>query len=200
MFNDSIFRIALGISLSIHIFAISSGGFFHLRPPEEEQKMIEVSYIFPNIEKEKILEKIPEEYDIKEERTKQKTTKSISEQEVFADQKVIQKDEKYLDTKELAELEDYIHYYELIRERIKKNISQSYKDKSHEGKVEVSFVVTKQGALKEVSSKLTEYFHSNYLETLAIESVKKSGPYPIFPDTINKKELSFTIEIIFQKN
>jgi len=75
MFNDSIFRIAFAVSLSIHLFAISSGSFFNLSRPEDIEKDVEVTYIIQEIPIEsdaikKIIPKIPANYDLKKAPTK----------------------------------------------------------------------------------------------------------------------------------
>lgn len=187
MLQNATFRTAFAISLSLHLFAISAGGFFHTKPLDDKNCPIEVSYLVPEISQDKIQERIiqnlPQKYDLEK--------KDL--------QQVVEKGEHYLSEEALKELEEYIQYYELIRESIKKYVSKNYTRFREEGIIEVAFTLNKNGILKNLAVDTSKSIKSPRLKTIALKSIKEASPFPPFPDSLKKKELAFAIAIIFKK-
>jgi len=204
MFSDPIFRIALIISLSLHLFALSSGFLFHHRPLERKKPQIEVTYIIQEASQDKIpekfLSKLPKKYDLpKEELKKASQDKPPRAEEAVKQAVASDKKDDYIEEKDLRKLEDYIQYYELIREKIKRNITETYTASGKEGRVEVVFSLSKSGALKNISVDEKKSVRNSYLKETALLSVKRSAPFPSFPPSLNREELTFSIAIIFKR-
>jgi|GEM_PF-1946188 len=203
MFNSTISRTALIISVSIHALAISAGGFFSERPPAEKEREIEVAYLIPEIPEdeinEKIIENLPKEYDLEEKAPQQgKPEKKIAEEGlVKAEGELVQ--EQYIEEKELERLEEYIQYYELIREKIKKLIARNYIASRKEGAVEVAFTLDKRGILKNLAVDEPNSAGCAALRETALKSIRQCSPFPPPPETLGKKDIVFSLAIIFKK-
>ena len=204
MFKNITFRIAFTVSLSAHLLAMSAGGFFHKNPLKDTPEMIEVTYIIPETPKskleEKIIENLPKVYDLRKKEL-QKTEKPVKKEDIsdalkFSD---APKKEEFLNEKDLKNLEEYIQYYELIRERIKNEVTRNHRNLSGEGRVDTLFTLTQKGELKNISIKEGSSTHSSALRKAALKSIGDASPFPAFPATLKKDTLTFNIAIIFQK-
>lgn len=99
---------------------------------------------------------------------------------------------------EIARSPAYKSYYQIIRDRIKKLAYRNYK-KLYEGEVFMTFVVDSTGELLAVELKKDKSSTSEYLSTIALESVEGSAPYPPFPEKLkNNKKLTFNVIISFE--
>ena len=187
MLQNATFRMAFAISFILHLFAISAGRFFHTKSFNNENHKIEITYLAPEISQDKIQERIiqnlPQKYDLEK--------KDL--------QQVVEKGEQYLSEEELKAFEEYIQYYELIRESIKKYVSKNYTRFREEGIIEVAFTLNKNGILKNLAVDTSKSIKSPRLKTIALKSMKEASPFPPFPDSLEKKELAFAIAIIFKK-
>ncbi|MBL7156850.1 MAG: TonB family protein [Candidatus Omnitrophica bacterium] len=204
LFNDNVFKIALILSVSLHLFGISAGGFFYKRGLEDKQCEIEVTYLMLEMPEEEIkkeaLEKIPQKYDLEEreiQEVTQKKPETIQEAKLTKD--ISEEGEQYLEKKELAELEEYIQYYKLIREKIKKHVTRNYTIFREEGRVDMAFTLTQHGSLKNMRIDETKSSKNPQLRKTALRSVKNASPFPPFPKELQKRELTFSIAIIFKK-
>ena len=133
--------------------------------------------------------------DISEESAREKRP---SEEPGLEKTDAVPSEEQYLEEKELEELEEYIQYYELIRERIKKYVSRNYNAFKEEGGVGVVFSLYRSGALKDVQIDKTKSAENQALTRAALKSVRDAAPFPAFPESLKKDELTFNISIIFQ--
>jgi len=99
---------------------------------------------------------------------------------------------------EIARSPAYKSYYQIIRDRIRKLAYRNYK-KLYEGEVFMTFVVDSSGELLAVELKKEKSSPSEYLSTIALESVEGSAPYPPFPEKLkNNKKLTFNVIISFE--
>lgn len=202
MLNSTAFRVAFILSLSLHVFAISAGGLFRGAPHVEKERAIEVAYLVPEELKdelrEKIIESLPREYDLrkKELQQSQREKKAAEEGAVEAGAELAK--EQYLDEKELEKLEEYIQYYELIREKIKNTVSKNYRF-DEAGTVEVVFRIGRTGALKEVLVNENTSAKIRILKAAALKSIEDASPFPPFPEALKRDELAFSLAIIFTK-
>jgi len=203
MLKSTVFRAALAISLSLHIFAVSAGGLFRGKPPVEKEREIEVAYLLAEtpeeVINEEIIENLPKEYDLRKEELRQ----SAREKKVAEDGSVKAEgalsEEQYLEQKELERLEEYIQYYELIREKIKKLVARNYRASRKEGAVEVAFVLDKKGALKNVSVDDANSAPCEALRETALKSIKQCSPFPPPPEALGKRDITFSLAIIFKR-
>ena len=203
MFNDAYFRLAFTLSLSLHLFAMSAGGFFHKNPLPESAPEVEVTYILQEENKidltEKIIENLPREYDLQREELKEVSGHTNAALEKIIEDVLPIKEDNYLKEKELKSLEEYIQYYELLREKIKKMTSQYCSNLIERGEVTVSFVLGQNGALKQVVIDKAGSSKSAQLQNAALKSIKAAAPFPAFPASLQREELTFNISIIFKK-
>ena len=187
MFNNTIFRITFAISLSFHLAVISAGSFFHKAVLLDKKPDIEITYLTPETPQdklqEKVIENLPQIYDLKDKKLQQTSEKS---------------DEQYLEAKELAKLEEYIQYYELIREKIKKRVTENYTRFHEEGIAEVVFRLNKNGALENLTLNESKSTTSQLLKKTALKSVSAAAPFPAFPPSLDRGDLTFTIALIFK--
>lgn len=91
----------------------------------------------------------------------------------------------------------YKTYYEQIRDKIK---SQAYKNytKYEEGEVYLSFVVSSAGELVDTKLFKEKSSQNDFLQDVAVKSVKQAAPFPKFPADLNFPQLSFNVIISFE--
>lgn len=223
------FRKALFISISVHLIVLSSWRPIYLERPiikDEFKKQPELNYIYESKKDMSIgepLHRIPKRYDIKRKDTefknrkvfkqdakKQREKKNRIQKDVFkksrsksedrAENHTIRKEtQNTLSKEDVENIEEYISYYELLRENIKKALSQLYKDSKENGSIHVVFILHKDGNLEGVWIDETRSANSRYLREITLKSVRNSAPYPPFPETLNRDYLTFSIPVIFKR-
>lgn len=102
-----------------------------------------------------------------------------------------------LDSQDKIKSPSYLNYYQAIREKIRYHAYQNY-DQPEEGEVYLSFVILRNGSLKEVKIIDEKSSPSPYLKDIALKSMDESSPYTIFPKDLDYPELSFNVIISFQ--
>ncbi len=91
----------------------------------------------------------------------------------------------------------YMNYYRMVREKIRKNSYQSYKGRG-QGKVYLNFSISKDGSLRAIGFG-GESTKNAGLKKIALSSIKKSAPFPSFPEELKKySQLNFNISIYFK--
>lgn len=91
----------------------------------------------------------------------------------------------------------YMGYYQLIREKIRKSAYYNYSH-SQTGEVYVTFLITKDGNLKEVKFIESKSTQSEYLKNISMNSVRQAAPFPAFPKELAFEQLSFNVVISFE--
>jgi len=204
MFTNTVFRTAFALSFCVHVFAVSAGNFWRNTGTEDIKPEVELVYIIPEVDKpilpDKILESVPQKYDLKKDEIKNKY-----------EQKIIPKAQNLASLEEALEIasqanelskqdrEDYIQYYELLREKIKKAVAIYCERSNDEGSVEIIFTLSKKGFLEKASIDDKKSVKSASLRQSALKGLKAAAPFPPFPKTLNAEELTFAIAIIFTK-
>jgi outer membrane biosynthesis protein TonB len=91
----------------------------------------------------------------------------------------------------------YQNYYSLVRSRIKQRAYFNYAE-YYAGEVYLTFVLYSDGTLKDL--KIIEERSSGgpYLRTIGLKSIKEATPFPPFPKTLKYPELTFNVVISFQ--
>ncbi len=107
---------------------------------------------------------------------------------------------KILENKQDALKKDktYISYYKLINERLQRSVI--YPANFANGEVEVSFILSADGNLRhlEVINQTTQVNHS--LRETALQIVRNASPFPPFPASLQKQQLTFNVVICFRSN
>ena len=196
---------ALAVSASLHFLALSPWGPIYFPRVEKQKKEIEVTYVLekPMIKAEKILKNLPDNYKLEQKKLKIKKKEASAENEKTAPikerakQAPAQKNtQEYI---EAENLEEYISYYKLLREKIKKEIDRRYARGGKEGTVHVVFTLLQNGVLKKIVIDEARSAKSARLKKITVKSVKSASPFPAFPEALDRKELIFSIAIIFKK-
>jgi outer membrane biosynthesis protein TonB len=91
----------------------------------------------------------------------------------------------------------YANYYSLVRGRIKQRAYFNYSE-YYAGEVYLTFILTKDGTLKELQILEQRTTGGQYLRTIGLKSVKEAVPFPPFPKELNYPELTFNVVISFQ--
>jgi len=199
MFNNAVFKVAFAISVSVHLLAISSGSFFHPKIDEQKNDIIEVTYILPEEVKEEVLKTLPKEYDLEKKRRAFSSKKIIPSENANVSKNTPAIVEQYLEEKSMEELDEYIEYYELIREKIKKYVAKNYTRPTKEGRVDVTFTLSRNGILEDILIDVNRSANNIFLRNAALRSVKQASPFPPFPNSLEGESLAFSIAIIFKK-
>lgn len=92
---------------------------------------------------------------------------------------------------------NYANYYSLVRARIKQRAYFNYSD-NYIGEVYLTFILTNDGALKELQILENRTTAEQFLRTIGLKSVKEATPFPPFPKELNYPELTFNVVISFQ--
>ena len=197
------FRAALVISCSIHLLFLSPWGALRFHRPKQEEPQIEVTYIVQEIDKEKIekvIENLPRKYELEKKEIKESEKQAPASLNPEPEAKIAEKKDEYMEEKKVRELEEYIAYYELIRQKIKGRVTALYKRPGEEGRVGVAFILDRRGAIKKFEIEDISGSDKRYLEKIASQAVRSAAPFPPFPEELRKPELTFTVAIIFTRD
>ncbi|MDD5595299.1 MAG: energy transducer TonB [Candidatus Omnitrophica bacterium] len=91
----------------------------------------------------------------------------------------------------------YISHSQIVREKIKRCLYQNY-NRMETGQVFLSFVLSKDGFLRNVRLVDEKSSPSGYLRTIALQSIKDAAPFPDFPKELDYDQLSFNVVISFE--
>jgi TonB family protein len=91
----------------------------------------------------------------------------------------------------------YISYYQIVREKIRRSAYQNY---THNvtGEVYVSFIIANDGRLVDAHLVEEKTTVNDYLQNIALRSVRDASPFPAFPKELDYPQLSFNIIISFE--
>jgi TonB family protein len=100
----------------------------------------------------------------------------------------------YYETKE-----DYVIYNKLVRERIKQSLLSAYRRFYKGGDVNLLFIINADGKLAKFDVDYKESSTDRKLIDLAVSSLKKSSPFPPFPERLSDPQLPFSVTISFKE-
>lgn len=106
-----------------------------------------------------------------------------------------------LDMKSLDEIKKtpaYMDYYSMIREKIRDNALRGY-TQAIQGIVRLSFIILNDGTLYKLSLQ-EDSSGGDRLYQLAMNSIRRSAPFPPFPTDLNYPKLHFSVSIHFKNN
>lgn len=93
----------------------------------------------------------------------------------------------------------FIKYYEMLRDRIKKNAYMEYAEYHGEGEVFVSFIVTRAGRIINKVIDENKTTAGKQLSDIALKAIAQAVPLPSFPkEFIDYPQLTFNIVISFE--
>ena len=220
-------RVTLVISLVIHVVILSSLPLFKNIPQKKELTNIEVIYKsstgkkskrdrggiskrFLSVEQKKLPKAaIPQDRPEIEQYhkidlskfSKPKETITISKPKLstFAKQKISLKNLPV----EMSKDPVYLGYRDIVRKRIQDRVyyysdQYFYFDYPREGKIFVSFTITSDGKLKELSILEDKSSADDILKRIVLTAIKKSSPFQRFPKDLKYDERSFNLEISFE--
>jgi len=93
----------------------------------------------------------------------------------------------------------YIAYYGLIREKIRKQLEKNYKDLTDAGDVYVVFTLQSNGTLDHYAIDRTKSTKNKLLTDIAELSLMDASPFPKIPPELSQNKLTFNVIISFKK-
>ena len=94
---------------------------------------------------------------------------------------------------------DYINYYTLIREKIRRRLKDKYRSYYSEGDAYLIFFLRSDGSLISAGVDPDMSTRDRILLDTAIQSVKEAAPFAPFPKAITLQQMSFTLTVSFKK-
>ena len=91
----------------------------------------------------------------------------------------------------------YVSYYQFVREKIRRAAYQHY-TRTETGEVYLAFVISSEGALKDVRFLDDRSAPNSYLRDIALRSIRGAAPFPPFPKDLDYPQLSFNVIISFE--
>ena len=215
MFADRTFRIALSVSLILHaamFFKFPRLNFLSVRRPADH---VEVTYIKEKLSPlnlESFSKKLPKETSRQTFSKKIEPPPYVEKERLFREaQNIAIKKPDFVRPEIIAmkkkitlpPLNDekinspvYLNYYQIIREKIKQAAYRNY-NRLVNGEVYLSFIVLRNGQLKELKINEERIPAHPYLKGVAEESILDASPFPEFPKDLDYPELSFNVIISF---
>lgn len=94
---------------------------------------------------------------------------------------------------------DYISYYQLIREKIRRSLKSRYRSYYGEGDVCLIFSLSSDGSLISSAADPCASTRDGTLVDTAIRSLKDAAPFARFPKALTLPQMSFTVTVSFKK-
>lgn len=92
---------------------------------------------------------------------------------------------------------NYMSYYQLVREKIKRAAYQNY-TRTEMGEIYLSFSVSSDGYIQEIRIVDEKSSANPYLKETALKSIKDASPFPNFPKELDYPQLSFNVIVSFE--
>jgi len=221
MSSGNVFRIAFVISVAAHTALVVPWPHFDIlskKPEIDEKKPIEVSYLeIKIVPKAPVIKQVKHPVTAKiklkaEETTTQADSKiekvRAEEKETISVAKTQLKQEEpkeadparpniKLDT--AARKIAYVGYYDLIRQKIKYNLFKMYRPRNRQGEVYVEFILDSDGKLKDARVLNEKSTQSKHLQEVTIKALRRSSPFPPFPEELNDPKINFNVVISFRE-
>lgn len=209
MFQDKTFQAAIFVSILIHAVLLYQTPPFQVEI-NKSLKQLEITYqqmkgltseikaLEPQ-DKIQVVKSIPKDLpSFMKESFNVKNFKLVQDKPKVS--KVSSQEKKKVTPKLDSKMDDnplYKNYYEMIRDNIKKEAYRNY-TKYEEGEVYLSFVISQEGELLDINLFKEKSKASEFLQNIALRSVKNAAPYPKFPAELNYPKLTFNVIISFE--
>jgi outer membrane biosynthesis protein TonB len=187
------FRYALIISTLIHSTFIMP--FFNKIPPhfpDKPKDSIMVEYVTAKEPDQRV--EIKKAIDIKPVRAAEIETVDKKNTERNATDELAKRQVRVKSTK------DYISYYELLREKIKRRLKLNYSSYYKQGEVSLVFELDSNGRLVSLAIENASSTTDKTLRSIAASSVKEASPFPAFPKALALPRMSFNLVISFKRD
>lgn len=216
MFSDKAFRIALGGSLLLH------GALFFRMPYLGHLSSlkvfdpIDITYIekkLSDADLKSLAQKLPAESSSRITTRETFSPALVEKDQIFKKAKNISPEKPDFVNPEIIPVKkqvtlpalsdeklenpQYLNYYQLIREKIRKTAYANY-NRQINGAVYLSFVIARNGQLKELRADEGKMLPHPYLKNVALTSIRAASPFPEFPPDLDYSQLSFNVIILFQ--
>jgi TonB family protein len=226
MKSERVFQIALLVSIVFHGVMLSQNTLFnfHLKGPEKKETKPELSYLKTeappketqkplSVKKDPILKlppnisadtRVPPPFVDKENTLKNNLQQA--RRETFLDKPAFAKPDTLAIKKKITlppidmnqiNNPNYIGYYQIVREKIKRCAYQNYTGQET-GEVTMLFLVASDGTLQELQLVEDKSSNSGSLRQIALNSVRDASPFPVFPKELDYPQLSFNLAITFE--
>jgi TonB family protein len=100
----------------------------------------------------------------------------------------------------LKSTRDYISYYSLLRERVRRRLKENYRNYAKEGDVYLTFGLSADGTLLTLNIDDARSSADIVLRDMALKSLKEASPFPRFPKGLTVPKMSFSVLISFRRN
>jgi TonB family protein len=94
---------------------------------------------------------------------------------------------------------DYVSYYQLIREKVRRRLKINYRGRDDEGEVRLVFTVSSDGRLLAHDADRERSVRDESLIDIALASLREASPFPEFPKGLTASEMSFNLTVAFKK-
>jgi len=213
--SDKVFAIALITSVAVHGVALFKYSGLNLFSHSKKEQKTEISYFKP-VEEPKVNLKPPPQIKDREEFLKLPSkiiannrvkpqyenmpVNPVLKKPVFTKPDIIAVKKKItlppIDINKINS-PSYISYYQIVREKIRRAAYQNY-SRTETGEAYVSFVIARNGTLKEAHLVESKSSLSPYLQGIAMKSIQEAIPFPDFPKELDYPQLSFNVIISFE--
>lgn len=92
----------------------------------------------------------------------------------------------------------YVDYFRLLRERIRQSAMRRYPSRSAQGEVFLTFTVTADGRVINAHLVDAKSTPDPMLRAASLESLRDAAPFPPFPKTLNRPQMTFHIIIAYE--
>jgi TonB family protein len=227
MFSNKVFLFTFLVSIALHTFILIQDSNFSIFSRNKPEQKIEVSYLKESIKQEASLkdltikkspfDKLPPKISIDKQlpvsRPEVKNLEDIFKKNMeqlqhqatalkpisMKPESIAMKKKITLPPIDIDKINNpsYISYYQLVREKIRRAAYQNY-IRSETGEVYLSFLILKDGRLKEVKLQEERTSGNSYLKQTGLKSIQDASPFPPFPKELDYTQLSFNVIISFE--
>lgn len=101
--------------------------------------------------------------------------------------------------KSIESRRDYVSYYQLMREKMRRCLKENYGERSNEGDIHLIFMLDPDGRLLKYEIDMVKSVDDKVLSDITVRSLKEASPFPPFPKGLPKRALSFDVTVSFKK-
>lgn len=196
MFTDPVFRTALFLSLLAHVSIIAPHPFLFPKSSVKKPEAAEFNYIViseAQLSKEEEILKEEEAPEIELEGTAYLAEIQLEkEEDPEAREKKAPEEEQREVSSETKKQEAYLDYYNLIRERIRKEVYSTRRSLGV-GSATFEFTLSSSGMLRKI--RCVTGGTSPVLERKVLKGISTVQPFPPFPEELGKDPINFSLTV-----
>jgi TonB family protein len=202
---NATFRNALLISFSVHLIVLAGLPRIDILSKEERRKSMVVDYVVLKEEIESFVREGIKKEALETPRAmlREPVLLPVPAQDENANKKKDNAKEVSLEQarreKTLKSTSDYISYYQLIREEVRRRLKANYRGYSSEGEVCLIFTLSSEGALLNCGIEHDKSSGDKVLQEIALRSLKEAAPFAPFPKGLTIGRMSFNLVVSFKR-